>query len=108
MIIGMAYTYSALSEASGLLPRVEIPMRVHAKQSWFRRVAVAAAALATVAFMVTAAPRSAIDAAHSICGDPTDYPLSLITSAETVLATQAGSQSIPVGEVAERDKWFVD
>src|ERR1700737_966874 len=58
MKIGMAYTYSTLSEASGL-PRVEIPMLVHAKQSWFRRVAVAAAALSTVTFMVAAAPRPA-------------------------------------------------
>ena len=50
MIIGMMYIYSTLSEVSGL-PRVEIPMFANAKQSWFRRVAVGAAALATVAIV---------------------------------------------------------
>jgi hypothetical protein len=49
-----------------------------------------------------------IDAAYSICSSPTDYPLSLIAAAEAVLTTQAGSRSIPVGEVAARDQWFVD
>jgi hypothetical protein len=49
-----------------------------------------------------------IDAAYTICNNPAEYPLSLITAAETVLTAQAGSQSIPVGVVAERDKWFVN
>ena len=48
------------------------------------------------------------DVAYKICSSPTDYPLSLIAAAETVLTTQAGSRSIPVGEVAARDRWFVD
>ena len=44
--------------ASGL-PREERPMFVHAKQSLFRRVAVAAGALATVALMIGAVPHPA-------------------------------------------------
>jgi hypothetical protein len=52
--------------------------------------------------------RMPIDAARSVCSNPMDFPLSLIAKAETVLTTQAGSQSIPVGQVAERDKWFSD
>ena len=39
-------------------------MFVHAKQSWFRRVAVAAGALATVVFMVAAAPHPAAAQAY--------------------------------------------
>ena len=49
---------STLLVASGL-PRVERPMFVHAKQSLFRRVAVAAGALATVALMIGAVPHPA-------------------------------------------------
>jgi hypothetical protein len=49
-----------------------------------------------------------IDAAYRICSNPADYPLSLIAAAETVLTTQAGSRSTPVGEIATRDQWFVD
>src|SRR5207248_5504655 len=42
-----------------LRPRVEIPMFVHAMQSWLGRTAIAASALATLAFIVVGAPRSA-------------------------------------------------
>ena len=57
MTIGMVYTYSTLSEVLRL-PRVEIPLFVHAKQSWLGRMATAASALATLAFIVVGAPRS--------------------------------------------------
>src|SRR5271166_6812477 len=58
MTIGMAYTYSTLSicfRAS----RGERVMFICAKRSWFRRVAVAATALATVALCIGPLAQSA-------------------------------------------------
>ena len=63
MKIGMVYTYSTLlvRTLAGVFRAagVKIAMLVRAKQSWFRRVAAAAAALATVVFVVGGEPRPA-------------------------------------------------
>src|SRR5271168_1182846 len=58
MTIGMAYTYSTLSICFRA-PRVERIMFICAKRSWFRRVAVAATALATVALCIGPLAQSA-------------------------------------------------
>jgi len=60
MIIGMAYTYSTLLVCFRS-PRVETIMFISGRHGWFRRVGVAAAALATAAFLigVPATPSSA-------------------------------------------------
>ena len=55
---GMAYTYSTLLVCFRAF-RVEITMFIRAKQSWFRRVAVAATALATVALCIGPLAQSA-------------------------------------------------
>jgi hypothetical protein len=58
MTIGMAYTYSSLLVCFRA-SRVEIIMFICAKQSWFRRVAVTATALATVALCIGPLAQSA-------------------------------------------------
>src|SRR6516165_11988931 len=60
MTTGMAYTYSTLSVCFRA-SRVETIMLIRAQHGWFRRVGVAAAAVATAAFLigVPAAPSAA-------------------------------------------------
>jgi len=49
-----------------------------------------------------------IPEARRICANAKDYPLSLIADAEAVLATQTGSEAIPVGKIAAMEQWFAD
>jgi hypothetical protein len=46
--------------------------------------------------------------ARRICADAGAYPLSLVGTAEAILAAQTRADAIPVGKIAARDDWLID